>query len=42
METTYFWSALMAWHDTRTSAGLLEPSPMAGVQTGEHFEHPDT
>ncbi|WP_344684650.1 class II histone deacetylase [Saccharopolyspora taberi] len=32
----------MAWHDTGTSAGLFKPSPLAGIQPGEHFEHPDT
>ncbi|MFJ2087531.1 class II histone deacetylase [Micromonospora chokoriensis] len=41
MPTGYVHHPLFFWHDTGTSAGLLPPDPMMGVQPSMHVEHPD-
>ncbi len=41
-ETGYVYHPLFVWHDTRTHTGLIPPHPVAGVQPGAHYEHPDT
>lgn len=41
MTTGYVWHELYGWHDTGTSAGLLRPDPLAGIQPGEPMEHPE-
>lgn len=42
MATGYVWDSLFAWHDTGTFAGSQSAAPLAGVQPGLPYEHPDT